>query len=109
MIAQNSAQFAGMMVNAPTITVEDATAIERIAEQARADYIQASAAVGRYKVGVLARASNFCRQVVDFAVVSRNRSRSRSRLAEMSTRMLEDIGLSTVAAHREANKFFWQA
>ena len=109
MIAQNSAQFAGMMVYAPTITAQDTTAIERIAEQARAEYMQASAAAGQYRIDFMARAMNFCRQVVDFAVVSRNRSRSRSRLAEMSTRMLEDIGLSTVAAHREANKFFWQA
>ena len=39
----------------------------------------------------------------------RERARQRRHLAEMSSRMLADIGVSTSAARAEAGKPFWQA
>ena len=37
-----------------------------------------------------------------------SRSQERRLLAQMSHRMLDDIGLTTADVDREANKFFWQ-
>lgn len=52
--------------------------------------------------------ANVLVRLADIIVAWERRARERRTLAEMSTHMLKDLGISRVDARREAEKPFWR-